>query len=174
MELKRVIGDRSSSQSEEKKTMGGSIFSSTRHHNIPHEFHSTSNPTAPKFLIPKEDPNIQLELATMEKEWDKLDEDCKQSVPFDQYFLVANKIKKKEDNRYIYQQKELNCSIGKFPLPTFDGSSQIFANTWVQKLDVSFQLNPMVEKDAIKMAILHLEEDSNEWWFHGLKNLGHD
>ena len=32
----------------------------------------------------------------------------------------------------------------------------------------------MVEEDALKMAILHLEGDSNEWWFHGLKTLGHD
>ena len=32
----------------------------------------------------------------------------------------------------------------------------------------------MVEGHALKMAIFHLEGDSNEWWFHGLKNLGHD
>ena len=44
----------------------------------------------------------------------------------------------------------------------------------MQKLDVYFQLNPIVEEDALKMAILHLEGDANEWWFHGLKNLGHD
>ena len=40
----------------------------------------------PKFIVPKEEPNIQLELSTMEKEWDKLDEDCKRSVAFDWYF----------------------------------------------------------------------------------------
>ena len=55
------------------------------------------------------------------------------------------------------------------PLPAFDGSSQSSANTWVKKLDVYFQLNPMVEEDALKMDILHLDGDSNEWWFHGLK-----
>ena len=32
----------------------------------------------------------------------------------------------------------------------------------------------MVEEDALKMAILLLEGDANEWWFHGLKTLGHD
>ena len=32
----------------------------------------------------------------------------------------------------------------------------------------------MVEEDALKIAILHLDGDSNEWWFHGLKTLGHD
>ena len=60
------------------------------------------------------------------------------------------------------------------PLPTLDGSPQSSANTWVQKLGVYFQLNPMVEEDALKMTILHLEGDANEWWFHGLKNLCHD
>ena len=110
----------------------------------------------------------------MTKEWDKLDEDCKKSVPFDQYFLAANKLKKKEYNKSLYKNKDLNCAIGKVPLPSFDGSSQSSANTWVQKLDVYFQLNPMVEEDALKMAILHLEGDSNEWWFHGMKNLVND
>ena len=32
----------------------------------------------------------------------------------------------------------------------------------------------MVEEDALKMAIFHLDGDANEWWFHGLKTLGHD
>ena len=32
----------------------------------------------------------------------------------------------------------------------------------------------MVEEDALKMAILHLHGDANEWWFHGLKTLGCD
>ena len=64
--------------------------------------------------------------------------------------------------------------MGKVPLPTFYGSSQSSANTWVQKLDVYFHLNPMVEEGALKMAILHLERDANEWWFHGLKTLVHD
>ena len=50
---KGVIGESSSSQSEEKKTMGEHIFSRTGPHNRPHEFESTPRPTAPKFLIPK-------------------------------------------------------------------------------------------------------------------------
>ena len=74
----------------------------------------------------------------MAKEWDKLDKHSKKSVPFDQYFIVANKIKNKEDNRSLYQKKEMNCSIGKVPLPMFDGSSQSSTNTRVQKLDVYF------------------------------------
>ena len=32
----------------------------------------------------------------------------------------------------------------------------------------------MVEEDALKLSILHLEGEANDWWFHGLKTLGHD
>ena len=44
----------------------------------------------------------------------------------------------------------------------------------MQKLSVYFQLNPMVKEDALKMAILHLEGEASDWWFHGLRTLGHD
>ena len=49
--------------------------------------------------------------------------------------------------------------MGKLTLPFFYGSSQMSASGcgWLQKLSVYFQLNPMVEEDALKMAILHLE-----------------
>ena len=69
---------------------------------------------------------------------------------------MENKIKNKEDTKSLHQKKEFNCAIGKVTLPTFDGSSQSSANTWVQKLDVYFQLNPMVEEDDLKMAIFAL------------------
>ena len=62
----------------------------------------------------------------------------------------------------------------KVTIPSFDGSSQMSASAWIQKLDVYFQLNLMVEEDALKMAILHLEGEANDWWFHGLQTLGHD
>ena len=32
----------------------------------------------------------------------------------------------------------------------------------------------MVEEDALKMAILHLEGEASDWWFHGIIILGHD
>ena len=48
------------------------------------------------------------------------------------------------------------------------------ASAWIQKLYAHFQLNPMVEEDALKMAILHIEGEANRWWFHGINTLGHD
>ena len=61
----------------------------------------------------------------------------------------------------------------KVTIPSFYGSSQIFASAWLQKLSVYFQLNPMVEEDALKMVILHIEGEAIDWWFHGLITLGH-
>ena len=63
--------------------------------------------------------------------------------------------------------------MGKVTIPSFDGSSQISATAWLQKIIVYFQLNPMVEEDALKMAIFHLEGESIDWWFHGIIRLGH-
>ena len=45
---------------------------------------------------------------------------------------------------------------------------------WVQKLDTYFQLNPMIETDAIKLATLHLDREAHEWWYHELVTLGHN
>ena len=32
----------------------------------------------------------------------------------------------------------------------------------------------MAERDAIKLAALHLDGDTIDWWFHGMKELFHD
>ena len=36
-----------------------------------------------------------------------------------------------------------------------------------------FQLNQMAEGEAIKVAMLHLEGEAHDWWFHGMATLGH-
>ena len=61
----------------------------------------------------------------------------------------------------------------RFHLPTFDGSSNSSARSWVEKLDIYFQLNQMSETEAIKVATLHLDGEAQDWWFHGMVTLGH-
>ena len=63
--------------------------------------------------------------------------------------------------------------LGRLTIPKFDGTSNCSAKIWVQKLDTYFQLNPMTETDAIKLATLHLDWEAHEWWYHGLVTLGH-
>ena len=48
------------------------------------------------------------------------------------------------------------------------------ASASLHNLSVYFQLNPMVEEDALKMTILHLEGEANDRWLHGIRTLGHD
>jgi len=57
--------------------------------------------------------------------------------------------------------------------PTYDGSTKCTTGAWVEKLDTYFQLNRMMEVEAIKMVTLHLGGEAHEWWFHGLSTLGH-
>ena len=58
-------------------------------------------------------------------------------------------------------------------LPYFDGTSNCSESSWIQKRDTYFQLNPMVERDAINFAALHIDGEAIDWWFHGMKILGH-
>ena len=63
--------------------------------------------------------------------------------------------------------------MGRFFLPNFDGSSKFTAKSWVQKLEIYFQLNKVLEMEAIKISMLHLEGEAHDWWFYGLSTLGH-
>jgi len=68
---------------------------------------------------------------------------------------------------------ELQRIVGKLNIPTLDGVSRCTSRAWVQKLDTYFQLNPMLESEAIKFTTLHLDGKAHEWWYHGLVTLGH-
>ena len=68
MGSKGITGDSGSSKSTEKKTIGEHIFSQTRTQYRTHELQIRPRPTAPKFLTPKEDTNIQFEIDTITKD----------------------------------------------------------------------------------------------------------
>ena len=53
----------------------------------------------------------------------------------------------------------------------FDGSGKSTAQSWIHKLDTFLALRPMIEKEAIKYATLHLEGAAHKWWYHGLVTL---
>jgi hypothetical protein len=64
--------------------------------------------------------------------------------------------------------------VGKMTIPSFDGSSSCSAQACVQKLDIYFKLNQMIESKAISFATLYLEGEALEWLHHGLLTLGHN
>ena len=71
------------------------------------------------------------------------------------------------------QGKNLQHNMGRFFLPTYDGTPKCTSKAWVEKLDTYFPLNKVSEIEAIKIVALHLEGEAQEWWFHGLTTLGH-
>ena len=71
------------------------------------------------------------------------------------------------------QSNGLQHTMGRFFLPYFDGSSKCTSKSWVEKLDIYFQLNQVPKIESIKIAALHLEGGAHDWWFHGLSTLGH-
>lgn len=69
---------------------------------------------------------------------------------------------------------DLQHKLGKLPLPFFDGSDNIPARSWLQKLQTYFSLKPtMIEKEVVQYAALHLEDVACQWWHHGLLTQGH-
>lgn len=61
------------------------------------------------------------------------------------------------------QGNDLQGTVGRLFLPTFDGSLNCLAKAWLEKLDIYFQLNQMAEVEAIKVAALHLEGEAHDW-----------
>ena len=121
----------------------------------------------PKFLDEhREEMEIQNEnIATVEDkhaEYLSLKEEyCRMDLTFKEFCDLRYKTKSIGGFRNHNQNYESNNFLGRISLPYFDGSSKCTTSSWVQKIDTYFQLNPMVEREAIKMATLHLGGEAN-------------
>ena len=57
----------------------------------------------------------------------------------------------------------------RFLLSTFDGSLTCAVEAWVKKLEAFFLLHPIVDRETISIAALHLDGEAKTWWFsHGM------
>eukprot|EP00253_Pinus_taeda_P016285 PITA_16285 len=72
-----------------------------------------------------------------------------------------------------YHDGDTHRAISRFHFPTFEGSTNSSAKSWVEKLDIYFQLNQILEEEAINVATLHMEGEAQDWWFHEMVTLGH-
>ena len=54
--------------------------------------------------------------------------------------------------------------VGRLFLSTFDGSAKWPARAWVKDLDTYVQQNQVSEKEAIKVAVPHVEGKAYAWW----------
>jgi len=95
-------------------------------------------------------------------------------MSFSDFCNMKSRNRPKNFNKGFNHNYELQKTLGRLTIPNFDGTREGSARIWVQKLDTYFQLNPMTETDAIKLATLHLDGEAHEWWYHGLVTLGHN
>ena len=94
-------------------------------------------------------------------------EEFKICLTFKYYCDYQDRVKYRGGNIIPTKKFEMQRTIGKIPLPYFGGSAKCTTNSWVQKLDTYFQLNPLMERDSIRMATMQLEGDAIDLWFHG-------
>ena len=95
-------------------------------------------------------------------------------MSFSDFCNMKSRNKPRNFNKGFNHNYELQKTLGRLTIPNFDGARRGSTRIWVQKLDTYFQLNPMTETDAIKLATLHLDEEAHEWWYHRLVTLGHN
>ena len=94
-------------------------------------------------------------------EYITLNEECRRHLAFKEFCDLRYKTNTRGSFRNHNQNYELKNSIGKTSLPYFDGSSKCTFSSWIRKLDTYFKLNPVAEKEAIKLDTLHLDGQPN-------------
>ena len=119
----------------------------------------------PKFVdIPKEDHEAEVEtIATWEEKffvYQSLSEECRRAFPFRYLCETQYRGEPRVTRRMPYQNYELKNAIEKITLPCFDGTSNFLVSYWIQKMDTYFQLNPMEERDSIKLETLHIDGEA--------------
>jgi len=86
------------------------------------------------------------------REWQSMGEEFQAALSFRDYC----QFKQNERGRCIggsnTQNSELQRTIGRMYVPTFDVTSKCMTRAWVEKVDTYFQLSWMTEVEAIKMA----------------------
>ena len=109
------------------------------------------------------------------EEYESQNQRFKDQLIFQEFFHLKDKRRPGHHHRGggFIQNHDRHHSMDGLFLPNFDGSSKCSAKSWVEKLDIYFQLNKVLEMEAIKIAVLHFEGEAHNWWFHGLSTLGH-
>lgn len=91
---------------------------------------------------------------------------------FDSWYIVRPGQEVLIEGRGIKLIKIYN-TIGKLTILNFHGSGKITAHSWIQNIEMYIYFNLMLEEDAIKFAILHLEGVTHDWWHYGLITQNH-
>lgn len=130
-------------------------------------------PTQPTFL-PKHGSNhggeeqslVEGDINASMEAYMQIDLEIRHQLPFIQFHNIRNGSKGSQVT--YHPNKDLQHRVSKLTLPTFDGLGKMTVQSWIQKLDTYFSLNPMTGEEAIKFSILHLEGLAHEWQHHGI------
>ena len=75
----------------------------------------------------------------VENDCQQLSDECRKVLPFDQCIRASLQFNQGgSGNREPPLNHELNYTMGKVTIPSFDGSSQMYTSAWLQKLSVYF------------------------------------
>ncbi|XP_059065756.1 uncharacterized protein LOC131857345 [Cryptomeria japonica] len=144
---------------------------------------TVDKPSRPNFLAeePEDVARAEVELVFVDNvmmvhdEWSLLPPDVRQNLNFDQFMRQKWEVERnRQERRPRFQHRDLEFATSKLTLPYYDGSGAVTTRSWIHKLDTYFTLRPMIERDAIKFATLHLDGTAHEWWHNGLITLQHD
>lgn len=104
----------------------------------------------------EENTHVNDDVMAAYNEYQALPDEVRTTINLHQYMNQRrNKKKGKQERQPQRQHKEYKEALNKVPLPNFDGRTSDRA--WVHKLDTFLKLKPMMEKDAIQFATMHLE-----------------
>ena len=94
------------------------------------------------------------------QEYESQSERFKEHFSFPEFF----QLQEARSNTYSGRKRCLQHTLGRFSLPTFDGSPKDSAKSWVKKLDTYMQLHQVTEEEALRVETLHLQGKSHAWW----------
>ena len=142
--------------------------------------HAPTRSTMPTFLGADTGAGVQQEakpghMGDYFAEYQAYGQEFKDALSFRDFVQLQRDSRPRDHHRgnRHYHDGDTHCTASRFHLPTFDGSSNSLAKSWVEKLDIYFQLNLMSETEAIKVATLHLDGEAQDKWFHGMVTLRH-
>lgn len=88
------------------------------------------------------------------REYESQSKRFKEPLSFPKFFQIKEE---RRSNRTMSSRGCMQHTLGRNFLPTFDGSPESSAKSWVKKLDTYFQLHQVSEEHSIRVAALHLQ-----------------
>lgn len=131
------------------------------------QFLPSQNNKEPPPKAEEEETRVTVDVMVARDEYMQLPADVRQLMNLNQF---VNQRRDKARNRQERQDRRLRGpvrqafhpleykdALNKINIPTFNGTGELSARSWVHKLDTFLALKPMEEEKAVQFATMHLE-----------------